>query len=137
MKPTIKTMVRAGIASVLLLGGSSAIAVQPLATNSVPFYLQWDNQPGVSNIVWRAYFTTDLSIPTNRWPLFTVMTNAVVSGARVSSTNSIVPGIYYFTVSGSNFWTGETFFSDAAATGGSPGVIPSPVQHLTVGIAGP
>jgi len=119
---------------VALVAGNTWASPGQLATNTVPIYFTWPNQPGVSNVTWRAYWSTSLTVPTNQWPLFSVLTNPVVNGSLFAWTNTtgVPPGTYFFTMTGSNFWTGETFFSDAAITGGSPGVIPSPVQNFTV-----
>lgn len=117
---------------ILLLSVGSLKAVVP-ATNTVPFYLSWDAQPGVSNVDWRIYFTTNVTTPTNQWPLLTLVTNSVTVNGRVYTTNALVPATYFFTVTASNFWSGETFFSVAAASGPSPGVYPNPVQSLTIG----
>lgn len=119
---------------ILLLSVASLRAVVPIgpATNSVMVYFYWDAQPAASNVDWRIYYTTNVATPTNQWPLFTLVTNAVTIGSRVYSTNSIVPGTYFFTVTASNFWSGETPFSVAAASGPSPGVYPNPIQTLSI-----
>lgn len=116
-----------------LLFLATSLAAAPIgpATNSVALVIEWPVQPGVSNVDWRYYATTNVAIPTNQWTSV-LMTNVVIIGTNYCSTNYFTPAAYFLSVTGSNFWCGEVPFSAAASTGASPGVYPNPVQNLVL-----
>jgi hypothetical protein len=89
------------------------------ASSAVNVTFVWDapvNQ-SYTGLVYRIYSTTNVALPTNTWPLLTVVTNPtpINGGAQLSYATPIVPGAWFFTMTASNFW-GESFFSVAAAT---------------------
>lgn len=97
--------------------------------------LIWDNPgPGYSGLVYRVYYTTNIAVPTNQWPLLATITNAtpINGGAQLSWTNSMTPGVYFFTMTSSNLW-GTSFFSQAAATPPAPPLL----NNLNIQKAGP
>lgn len=76
--------------------------------------LAWDYpESEKTNVVFRVYSSTNITIPLNQW---TVITN-------VTGTNfvrlKVVPGVNYFTMTASNFW-GESIFSEVVSTPALP-----------------
>lgn len=93
--------------------------------------LIWDNATPKPD-VWFAYYTTNVTLPTNQWPLLAVITNPVPinGGAQLAYTNYLVPGAYFFTMTASNFW-GSSPFSGAV---GVPQPLPQPLS-LNLGVS--
>lgn len=93
--------------------------------------LIWDNATPKPD-VWFAYYTTNVTLPTNQWPLLAVITNPVPinGGAQLAYTNYLVPGAYFFTMTASNFW-GSSPFSGAV---GVPQPLPQPLL-LNLGVS--
>lgn len=81
-----------------------------------------------TNLTYRLYYTTNVTTPTNQWPLLKVLTNVVQVGNKLYSTNTLplTPGNYFFTLTASNLWYGvglESFFSQAATNKPPPPVL--------------
>lgn len=120
---------RAIASALLLMLGLAARAAAP--TNTVPIALVWDDPgPTQTGLVYRVYWTTNITTPTNQWPLLALVTNPVSinSGKQLAYTNSFVPGVYFFTMTASNIWGAGSFFSSAAATP------PPPPQLFNLGL---
>lgn len=84
---------------------------------------------GTVNLVWtnpngpglgvNIYYTTNVSMPTNQWPLLAYLTNSP-PGANSFVTN-LPPANYFFVAAFTNsFWGLESFFSNGAATPSLP-----------------
>lgn len=77
--------------------------------------LVWTNPNSGTNLGVNIYYTTNLTTPTNQWPLLVYVAYSQ-SGPNSFSTN-LPPANYYFMAAFTNsFWGLESFFSNAAST---------------------
>lgn len=117
------------LTSILALASLVSFSASPPGTKGV--VLIWDNTAPKPD-AWFAYYTTNVTLPTNQWPLLAVITNPVPinGGAQLAYTNYLVPGAYFFTMTASNFW-GSSPFSGAV---GVPQPLPQPLL-LNLGVS--
>ena len=112
-----KLLLPLGLSAALLIGAG---------TNPVPVMLEWDTPTtdNYTNLLYRLYGTTNLSLSMSNWPMISVVTNPIPTnnGAQLFFSIPIVPGAWFFTMTASNFW-GESPFSNVAPTPPVPALL--------------
>ncbi len=97
------------------------------AQTAVPLKFVWNNplvtDPGASNLTYRLYATTNLSLPTNQWQVILLAGNVFTNTpTTLCSTNSFVYNNWFFYMTWTNsMWKAESFFSNQAVPDRLPG----------------
>lgn len=115
MKPDATFRWRIVLVHFLALSLFTAIAAG-LGSFRTSVTLAWDYPTNeISGITFRVYSSTNISLAVTNWPLYSVVTNAVVGSNTLSTILPIDAQQRWFVMTASN-WFGESSFSVVAAT---------------------
>ena len=106
----------------LLLAAIKICAAQTLT----PLKFTWNNplvtDSGASNLTYRLYATTNLSLPTNQWSVILLGSGFTNTPTTLCSTNSFAYDNWFFYMTWTNaMWKKESFFSNQAVPDRLPG----------------